>query len=339
MYQRSLAIAVCLLLVTLVVARSALSAEDPAKAQAQAALKEGNAALVQGRGAQALAKFIEAQRLFASPRLHYSLGQAHSLIPGHEAQAFDEMSQFLQTAKDAKPDMRAAAEKLRGDLRSKVGIVTVVAEPGDGALLIDGVDVGPASAKPTVVLGLGAHRLALRKDMAESSPETLTLVGGESLQVKLQLPAPRAPAEVVATTAAYANGASSAGPAGVSLAEPAGPPPSAWTWRRKAGAGLLGVAAASLVLGVVEHVRYFGKASDFKNAGCGTNDLSAGSGCTSLNDQFNSARTWLVAGYLGAAVLGGAGSYLLWVAPSQGPSQAGLVSTSSGVTINFQGEL
>ena len=94
---------------------------------------------------------------------------------------------------------------------------------------------------------------------------------------------------------------------------------------------------ASLVLGIVEHVSYFGKASDFKNAGCGTSNLSVGTNCKSLDDQFNSARTWFVVGYIGAAALGGAGGYLLWFAPTETPREGGgVASVNSGMTINYQ---
>lgn len=102
--------------------------------------------------------------------------------------------------------------------------------------------------------------------------------------------------------------------------------------------GLAGLGVASLVLGIVEHVSYFGKANDFKNAGCGTGNLSVGPNCKSLDDQVNSAQTWFIVGYIGAAVLGGAGGYLLWVAPAESPKEgAGVATVNSGMTVNYQG--
>ncbi len=89
------------------------------KSQAQAALREGNTALEQGRAGEALAKFTEAYRLFPSPKIHYNLGQAHGLIAGHEAQAYQEMSLFLAEAKDADPSLRGAAETLRAQLQTQ----------------------------------------------------------------------------------------------------------------------------------------------------------------------------------------------------------------------------
>src|SRR5436305_1430821 len=107
---------------------------NPAKVQALAILQEGNAFLGQGRSTDALMKFTEAYRLFPSPKLHYNIGQAHSLIPGHEAQAYDSMSRFLTEAVDANPQLRAAAEAQRQKLRAKVGLVGVTADPPDADL-------------------------------------------------------------------------------------------------------------------------------------------------------------------------------------------------------------
>ena len=112
-----------------------------------------------------------------------------------------------------------------------------------------------------------------------------------------------------------------------------------WTRRHKIGAALFAVGAASLVFGLVEHIRYFGKADDFRKAGCGTNDLSVGSNCQGVNDQFKSAQIGWIAGYLGAAALGGTGAYFLWIAPAEstGPTESGAaVSMNPGMTINFE---
>ena len=313
---------------------------DSAKSKAQATLREGNVALEQGRAEEALAKFTEAYRLFPSPKLHYNIGQANSLIPGHEAQAYEEMLRFLIEAKDADANLRTAAESLRAQLKSKVGMVTVVTEPADADLLIDGVDVGKTAREAVRVLGIGTHRLALRKDAVESIAQTITIVGGDSQEVRLQLAPPTAPHAMLPLTPAPATSAAT-GP-GTSVLQ-VGTESSShgyWTWQHEVGAGLAVLGAVSLVLGIVEHLSYFGKASDFKRAGCGTNDLSVGSGCKGLNGQFQSAQTWFVVGYLGAAVLGGAGAYFLWLAPAAatgGGTGGGVASANSGVTVNYQG--
>src|SRR5450432_395247 len=81
---------------------------EPAKEQAHSSLREGNVLLERGRPVEALRKFAEAYRLFPSPKLHYNMGQAQSQIPGHEPEAYDEMSRFLSEAKDANAKLREA---------------------------------------------------------------------------------------------------------------------------------------------------------------------------------------------------------------------------------------
>jgi hypothetical protein len=313
---------------------------DPAKARAQATLREGNIALEQGHPEEALAKFTEAYRLFPSPKIHYNIGQAHSLIPGHEAQAYEAMLRFLIEAKDADSNLRAAAESLRTQLKPKVGMLTVVAEPADADLLIDDVDIGKTSREAVTVLGIGTHRLALRKDAVVSGAQTIRIAGGDSMEVRLQLVPPSAPLATLPTAPAAASNAAAAPGTNILQAGTATTNHDYWTWRHEVGAGLAVLGLASLVFGVVEHVSYFGKASDFKNAGCGTNDLSVGSGCKSMSDQFKSAQTLFVVGYIGAAVLGGAGAYFLWLAPAEGTGAGvggGVASVNSGMTVNFQG--
>ena len=307
---------------------------DSAKSQAQVALREGNVALEQGRAEEALAKFTEAYRLFPSPKIHYNLGQAHSLIPRHEAQAYEEMSRFLLEARDADASLRGAAETVRAQLRPKVGMVSVLAQPADADLVIDGFDVGPPSPGMPAVLGIGTHHLSITKAGLASSTQMVTIAGGDAMEVPLHLLSLMPPPPPLA-------GTSGEQPASL-LQQTANTPAKLgfWTWQRELGAGLAVLGAASLLLGIAEHVSYFGKANDFKNAGCGTSNLAAGASCKSLNDQFNSARTWLVVGYVGAAVLGGAGAYFLWLAPAEGTgSGGGLASVSSGMTVNFQGRL
>jgi hypothetical protein len=52
---------------------------------------------------------------------------------------------------------------------------------------------------------------------------------------------------------------------------------------------------AGLVLGIVEHFGRESKASGFKRAGCGTNNLSLGD-CQDRYDQIQAAQTWIIVG-------------------------------------------
>lgn len=340
-------VALAALSFSLTLAPVAASAEEnaSAKARAQAALREGNTLLDQGRAPDALAKFAEAYRLFPSPKLHYNLGQAHILIPGHEAQAYQSMSRFLDEATDANKDLRAAAESERHRLRPKVGLLAVSAEPGDADLLIDGVNVGKVSPGVPAVVGIGAHELWLKKGDAASSPTSVTIAGGESadLPLRLALPPAAAPPSVAPPPLpALPPPAAVAPTANLVAMETAAPSPGYWTWQHKVGVAMASLGVASLALGIIEHVRYFGKKDDFVKANCGTDPmyLSGRPDCQSLKSDFNAANTLWVVGYIGAAALGATGTFLLWPAAASPPatSDGAPASKLAGVTFNFREE-
>jgi hypothetical protein len=307
---------------------------DAGKTQAQALLREGNVLLERGAAAEALSRFRDAYRLFPSPKLHYNIGQAHSLIAGHEAQAYDEMSRFLTDAPDASAELRAAAQSLCQRLRARVGLVSVLQDPADAGLIVDDVAAADRrAAQSPLVLGAGTHRLAIKKDGRVSAAASVVIAGGETTSVRLQLPPvppPAPPALIVQPPV---------GPIEEKRLEPASD--GHWTGRQKVGVALAALGAASLLFGVIEHARYFGKADDFRNAGCGTDNLSVGVNCRALDDQFNSAQAGWIAGYLGAAVLGGAGAYAFFVAPSSdaaGTADArATAGLHPGVTLRLEG--
>ena len=325
---------------------------DANKAAAQALLVEGNALLQKGQPAEALEKFTQARRAFPSPKIFYNIGQAQGLIPGRETQAYEAMSRFLDEAKDASPELRTAAEAQRQRVRPRIGLVFVTADPLDGSVLVDGEDVGRASLEVPLVLASGVHKLALRMDATTSAEETISVTGGETFKVQLRVPlpalavAPPSPPSVPSgpVPSAWPSGAHSSSNA-VAAAITTPPPWPAtsergWDWRRATGLGLMALGAASLAVGIVEHVKYFQKAEDFRSSGCGTNDLTAHPGCSSLKSQFDSAHSWFIAGYAGAAVLGASGAYLFWITPvnhSVGADGGSIATAGRVVTFDLEG--
>lgn len=107
--------------------------------------------------------------------------------------------------------------------------------------------------------------------------------------------------------------AASAPPTVAVSATPAPPPSDAgWTWQKKVGVGALVLGGASLAVGVIFHVGRESKAGSFKQANCGTKDLSL-PGCKGLYDEIMSKEQVAIAGYVGAAVLSATGGLLLWL--------------------------
>jgi hypothetical protein len=112
-----------------------------------------------------------------------------------------------------------------------------------------------------------------------------------------------------------------------------------WTWQKSLGAGLLGVAAASLVFGIIETMNRESKANAFKQAGCGTNDLGIGD-CRDRYNQVQSSQRWMIAGYIGAAAAGVAGTCFVVLSPTKSPATGddGTQATAvSGITFNLRG--
>jgi hypothetical protein len=107
---------------------------------------------------------------------------------------------------------------------------------------------------------------------------------------------------------------------------PAGAPPPALDHggvRRTAGLILAGAGVVALGAGVAFHVTRESRAQAFNDAGCGELDGSAYGpiGCQGRLDGVQSARNLAIAGYVGAAVLGGVGAVLLLTSRSDQPAR------------------
>jgi hypothetical protein len=91
-------------------------------------------------------------------------------------------------------------------------------------------------------------------------------------------------------------------------------PASAWGAGKTVGV-VLGVAAiGALGTGIAFHIAHESKAKSYKNDGCQSDTPS--SDCQSRYDSINTAKYITIAGYIGAAVLGGVATYLLLSGPS-----------------------
>lgn len=95
-----------------------------------------------------------------------------------------------------------------------------------------------------------------------------------------------------------------------------------WSWQKKTGYGLLAGAGVSLVAGVIFHLQRESRAAGFIDAGCGTQDLDLRN-CRSLRNDVSSAQTIMTLGYVGTAILGGAGALFLWMDAKSSGQMAG----------------
>ncbi len=132
---------------------------------------------------------------------------------------------------------------------------------------------------------------------------------------------PAAPAHAPATSSVPVAPAENTAPASaLTQTSPGMAAPSANPWQHTAKWIATGTTAALLAVGVVEHIRYDGKNSDYNNARC-----SGGSYCQGLADSADTAKTWAIVGYSAAAVAAGT-AVAFWLTDSPPPEtqQAGL---------------
>lgn len=104
-------------------------------------------------------------------------------------------------------------------------------------------------------------------------------------------------------------------------------PPSRWGTGRTVGV-IVGVAAlGSLGTGIAFHVIHESRARSYNSHGCTPTTGLPPSDCQSLYDGVNSAGYIAIAGYAGAAVLGGLATYLLIRSPSAPADKVAAVET------------
>ena len=137
---------------------------------------------------------------------------------------------------------RAALLVARTELRRHMATIEVRAATADAELYVDGVRLGPAAAPEPWVIGPGARRVEVRAPGLASEQRTVIAAEGEAVVIDLPAPAP-APAVAVASAAPPT-------PAGAPTTRLMAPPARRPT-ARYVGYGLIGVGAASAVVGVV----------------------------------------------------------------------------------------
>jgi hypothetical protein len=175
-----------LVALSLLIGGSAWADRDADRAAAVSALREGNRLLETGRAADALARFQDAFRLSGSPKLLYNIGQAERELPGHEVDAYESFNRYLDQALDAAPGTRAEAERMRSELRRKLGFLSVTTTPAGAQVMVDGAIRGAAPL--TVTLSPGTHRLRVALAGTVAPPEeALALGAGHTLSRALDL--------------------------------------------------------------------------------------------------------------------------------------------------------
>jgi hypothetical protein len=197
------------------------------KKQAMALQSEGLRLMQKGDNQGAVAKFEEAFRLVASPKILFNMGKAH-LALGDEAKALEELERFLDEAPFAPKESRDEARKHVEGLRPKLAYIEVQTDDVGSTVSVDGRVLGSAPLPRPVVVTPGTHELRVEKTDMVTDVRQVSPIAGQKVRVAIKLTS--VAARVAAPTAVTPLPMASAGGAQVPPAPapaPGAPAPAA----------------------------------------------------------------------------------------------------------------
>jgi hypothetical protein len=161
-----------------------MSASPEAKSKARALLTEGSTLYQSGDIAGALEKFKQAHATYASPKIHFNLGQAYRDL-GRFDDSMAAFEKFLIGASDASPEALADARRAVAELKPKLGRVRIECPIPGAEVSIDGRVEGQAPLPEPVWAMPGRHQIIALA--AGSSPlvEKIDVVAGAEVLVDL----------------------------------------------------------------------------------------------------------------------------------------------------------
>jgi hypothetical protein len=276
----------------------------------EALIKRGLELREKGDDEAALGEFRRAEALSHSGRALAQVALAEQAL-GHWADAEAHLGEALRH--DREPWVARNLHLLQpalADIRSHLGSLELSGGPAGADVLVNGAHAGTL---PVAAIRVPAGSVALEVRAPGHLPMSRTVIvpaGGLAREPVVLVPVPASEQPSPPASPVHLDG-SPPGPAGGAAVPPAA---GGWSGRRMLGAGLVAGGVASLAVGIVFHVMRNGHASDFNGAGCiddnGQISGPAASNCSSRYDDVQHAQDFAIAGYAGAALLGGVGTYL-----------------------------
>lgn len=294
------------------------AAPIPARAQAQASdeealIKHGLELRQKGDDEAALRDFRRAYDLWHSGRAMAQIALAEQAL-GHWAEAEAHLTEALRHAEEpwVARNMRLLKQAL-GDIQSHLGSLQLSGGVAGAEVLINGARVGTLPIATALRVPAGSVALEVRAPNCLPMLRTVIVsAGGLAREPVVLVPLPSSNQAVAP--------AGDEPPAVHVDAPPApetggAPPPSRdeWSTRRKVGVTVASAALASLAVGVLYNLIRNGHAHDFNDTGCTYGSGVGGpTGCQAGYDEIQQARNIAIGGYVGAAVLGGVGAFLIF---------------------------
>lgn len=273
--------------------------------EARTAVKRGLVLAARGSPAEALVQYERAKELVPDANLPYRYAAQVLVELGRIDEAITNLEKYLEI------DPRVADAEAVGariaELRSRLsGKASVVSTPDGASVFVDGSaeELGKTPLS-SIVLSAGEHVLSIRRAGFENAERKVTVRGGQTAEVALELikvaPPSVTPAPVLAAV----------GPSDARAAPPAR------SLRPAVGLTLAGVGVASLVVAVISDRAVASKRDDFDAA------RASGGDALSIKDDADRLRTLTLAtGITGGVLLAAGLTVALW--PSSSKSSVAL---------------
>jgi tetratricopeptide (TPR) repeat protein len=135
----------------------------------------------------ALIEFRRTYELSRNFRILYNIGQVHQQLNNY-SRAIASLEQYLHEGKtDVPEERRTEIARDLAELRKKVAQVEIVLNVDSADLLIDQVPVGKISRRRSVTLDAGDHLVEVRREGYRNANRMMTLAGGDSISLELNL--------------------------------------------------------------------------------------------------------------------------------------------------------
>jgi hypothetical protein len=155
--------------------------------EARAHYARGVALYEQRAYADALAAFQRAHTLVPSPKLLFSMGQAHAGM-GQYARAIEELEAYVERVGSTVPvERRLQIERQLEAFRARVGQLEVHVNVAGATVRVDGATVGKSPLPVPLVLDAGSHRITAERTEHLSASARVSVVGTETTPVHLAL--------------------------------------------------------------------------------------------------------------------------------------------------------
>lgn len=169
--------------------KPATSAADPGVGEARDRFLRGVDLYREGSFDAALAEFNKAYQLAPNFRVLYNMAQVQTERHDYVA-ALKLLAQYLKDGGAEIPaDRQAQVQQELTSLKGRVTELTVTSNVADAELDVDGVAVGNLPLDKPVLVGAGVRQIQLRKPGYVGNEKTLTVAGGDTMTLDLQMQA------------------------------------------------------------------------------------------------------------------------------------------------------